>query len=67
VKSDVFKAFVIQLDNPAKDLSDVVQIARSVARDVFRTKEVVRVVRIYGPDPLFGYVAVVENPKESKS
>lgn len=64
----MLKALVIKDDeNQFRDLEDVVKVARSLGKQIFKTHENVCVKRIYGPDPEIGYVAVVEGPERSKA
>jgi len=58
----MLKAFIIRMDKENKDLGDIVQIARSLGRQAFRTEKHVKVRRVYGPDAEIGYVVVVEGP-----
>jgi hypothetical protein len=55
----VKKALVVELDERKKDLGDVIAIARSQARKMFRTNGSVRVLRI-DYDARGFYVVVVE-------
>ena len=64
----MLKALVIRDDkNKFRDLEDVVKIARALGQQAFKTHENVRVIRIFGPDPEIGYVAVVEDPRCSET
>lgn len=42
-----------------EDIGDVLAVARSLGKQVFKTREAVFVVRLYGPYPAIGWVAVV--------
>lgn len=54
------KALVIKDDaNRFEDLEDVIKVGRALGQQAFRTRENVRVIRIFGPDPEIGYVVVV--------
>lgn len=63
----MLKAFVIRDDKGKfKDLEDVVRIARALGKQYFKVKEnIVKVLRIWGPDPLYGYVILVEGPERT--
>lgn len=58
----VLKALVIRDDkHKFKDLEDVVKVARALGQQAFKTRENVLVKKIWGPDPSFGYVVLVES------
>ena len=49
--------------NQLKDMGSVLQIARSLGKEVFRTYRKIRVIRILGPFPeIPGYIALLEGP-----
>lgn len=60
----IHRALVIRDDKGKfNDLEDVVRVARAQGQQVFKTKQNVKVIRIWGPDPEVGYVVVVEGPR----
>ena len=64
VRNFVKKALIVELDKRQKDLGDVIAIARSQARKMFRTNSSVRVLRI-DYDVRGFYVVVVELDSDS--